>query len=217
MRGKLIAKTQKTKILRPLLYFSLMTATFITVLLAWILYPVPQANQNIGLIEYESGYIFTAFAAIGGMIYFLRTTYWHTFSVYENGVTLPYPALSNFLFFRNEREGDFLPYKYILGYLGIEDFKGGEKEHKKWLKKGKDALFIFYWNRKKKKIKMEIFSSDSEVIKVMREMLKRWSIKKLPRVCPNCGKKLYGLDYLHGECLKCHYKLFEIPREGGKN
>ena len=140
-KGELLTKSTGLPILttiRLLILFFLTEALFLAYLIDLIINPTLPSYSNQAEGYYQIAHIIIILAALLGMLYLLRTTYWHTFSVYENGITLPYPALSNFLFFKNRKEGKFLPYEYILGYLGVEDFKGGEKEHKRWLKKGKE-------------------------------------------------------------------------------
>ena len=213
-KGKLILASsppsRKDKIVG--VFFSLFSIFLITgVILMLILNPESTyAPQTMYLVSNIIVIIVGIFAFFAFPYYFWRTR----FKIYENGITIPYSNFLNWLFHNNSGEGRFITYSQVLGYLTVQDFEN--MDYKKWKKKGKDGIFLVYWDDIKKKIKFALYGENLNDINNLKKMLEKAYVQKLPKICPNCGKKLYGMDYLAGECLKCHYKLFEIPPSKGE-
>ena len=174
---------------------------FVTGVILMIIYPTP-------FPKYWTGNIILTIVTIFGIIY-LPYYYWgQGFRIYERGVTLPYSNFFNW-YHGYKKEGRFLPYWKILGYSTV--LEDSEKLKRKWRKAERDGAFVVYWDDKKNRIRFTMYGVNEEDIKILKELFRKNGVPKLPKVCPNCGRKLVGWDYLRGECLKCHYKLFEVP------
>ncbi len=190
------------------LYFFNFSIFFIAyVLIYWYSHPVILSNGK-DVYNIMIGRIITIIAAFFGAIY-LPFYYWgQGFRIYERGVTLPYSNFFNW-YHGYKKEGRFLPYWKILGYSTV--LEDSEKLKRKWRKAERDGAFVVYWDDKKNRIRFTMYGVNEEDIKILKEQFRKNGVPKLPKVCPNCGRKLVGWDYLRGECLKCHHRLFEVP------
>ncbi len=213
-KGKLIAKSSPTSLkskIPSVFMFSLMIFGGIVFTYAWFAYPIPSNLSFSEKLYHIIARLTLIFASFLGSLVTPYYAWGLGFNIYENGLTVPYSNFFNWIFHKNRKEGQFIPYSEILGYIGNEDLEDA-KTHEKYLRKGKDAIMIFYWDRKRRKIRMTMYGENAEDVRILKDMFKRKGVKKLPRTCPNCGKKLLGFDFLENECRKCHYKIFEIPK-----
>ena len=220
-KGKPIAKSSspsKARIGIGFFFFIISVFAITAIIIDWMKYPLTPPTEDMSITYYLTAHVVLILALIVEMVVAPYYAWGLGFNIYENGLTVPYSNFFNWIFHKNRKEGQFIPYSEILGYIGNEDLEDA-KTHEKYLRKGKDAIMIFYWDRKRRKIRMTMYGENAKDVRILKDMFKRKGVKKLPRTCPNCGKKMYGMDYLAGECLKCHYKIFEIPEDssGGGN
>ena len=214
-KGKLIASSSRPSKARICIgFFFLIVSVFAltAIILDWMKYPLTPPTEDMSVSYYFIGHIVLILALIVEIVVAPYYAWGFGFNIYENGVTLPYSNLFNWILHNNRKEVQFIPYSDILGYIGNEDLENAET-HEKYLKKGKDAIMIFYWERKRKKIRMTMYGENAKDVIILKEMFKRKGIEKLPKTCPNCGKELLGFDFLKNECGRCHHKIFDLPND----
>ena len=134
------------------------------------------------------------------------------YRVYENGLTVMYPTFLNWLFHRNKKEGKFVRWEQMLGYIRDD---GGDRKLRKLKQKGLDTIVLFYWNYEDLAIRMEMFGENMSDVDVVERELKRHGVREAPMRCPRCGKELLGFDYLYNRCETCGTEIFKLP-EGAK-
>ena len=136
----------------------------------------------------------------------------YTYRVYENGLTVMYPTFLNWLFHKNRKEGKFVRWEQMLGYIRDD---GGDRKLRKLKQKGLDTIVLFYWNYENLAIRMEMFGENMKDVDVVERELIKHGVREVPQRCPRCGKELLGFDYLYNRCERCRTEIFKLP-EGAK-
>ncbi len=135
----------------------------------------------------------------------------NSYRVYENGLTLMYPNFLNWLFHNNKKEGKFVRWEQMLGYVRLKS----DEERAREKKDDGDVVTVFYWNYERFAISMEMFGEDLKDVDVVERELIKHGVRPAPRMCPGCGKKLLGFDYLYNRCENCRTEIFKLP-DGAK-